>query len=305
MAEHYYAEELTAVPFKSLRRVLAMSVPGPLAFGLAAFFRLRGLLRWPLPPTYAMGDLGSERVVAWESLPARALSRWAPLIEQFRDLHFQPLKYSLGNVIGTKEQVAAVFLDAAGSTLVTLEWIRLPGADGIEERTPLEFNSYADVDPEFMTGVVDEPTLALADVLRIAFVDAVLLSDRLTVAEAYRRHLWIQGRTVFHLTPEAALREHERRKARRFAWTVKTGLLRPLTAAEAARVRELRSPLGRGCLADDGCPVAPFLGYRRTICYNPRSRLPESWAPAVPLIGRLEPSQECFPCPFSTIFIRR
>jgi len=243
MAERYYTEELTTIPFKTMRRSMAAMIPGPLAFGVAAYFRLRGLLRWPLPPTYATGDVGSERVVAWESLPARALSRWAPLIEQFRDLHFRPLKYSIGDTIGVKQQAAAVFLDAAGTTLATLEWIRMRGADGITEQSPFEFNSYAAEDPELMTGVVEDSARAMADLLKIAFVDAVLVSNRLTVAAAYRQHLTrIEGRPVFCLASEAALQEHERRRARRFAWAVQAGLLRWLSTAEVARVRKLVLP---------------------------------------------------------------
>jgi hypothetical protein len=239
MAERYYTEELTTIPFKTMRRSMAALIPGPLAFGVAAFFRLRGLLRWPLRPKCASGDLGSERVVAWEALPARAFSRWAPFIEQFRDLHFQPLKFSIGDTIGVKQQAAAVFLDSAGTTLATLEWICMRGAGGITEQTPFEFNSYAAEDPEVMTGVVDDSTRALADLLKIAFVDAILVSNRLTVAAAYRQHLArIEGRPVFCLTSETALQEHERRKARRFAWAMQSGLLRWLSEAEVARVRE-------------------------------------------------------------------
>ena len=48
MAEHYFAEELTAVPFATLKRVMSQAVPAPFAFCLAAWFRLRGLLGRPL-----------------------------------------------------------------------------------------------------------------------------------------------------------------------------------------------------------------------------------------------------------------
>ncbi len=159
MAERYYVEELTAVPFGTMRRSLATAVPEPVAFALAAFFRMRGLLGWPLKPTHAVGGVGSELVVEADGLPPRAVSRWAPIIEQLRDLGFSPLKCSLGDVIGAKEQASIVLLDEPGSTIATLEWIRMRGGEGVAEKTPLEFNSYADRDPEIMTGFVPREDL--------------------------------------------------------------------------------------------------------------------------------------------------
>ncbi len=71
MADTYYTEEITAVPFGAMRKGLSMVLPGPFAFALAALFRVRGLMGWPLKPTYAVGGLGSELEVEHDGLPPR------------------------------------------------------------------------------------------------------------------------------------------------------------------------------------------------------------------------------------------
>lgn len=239
MAETYFAEEITAVPFRALRKSLSTVVPVPLAFVLAAFFRVRGILRWPLKPTYAVGGVGTEQEVGHEALPAQALSRWAPILEELRDLGFSPLKYSLADVIGEKQQAAAVFVDGPGSTIATLEWIRMRGGEGIEEKTPFEFNSYAHADPEVMTGSVTKEDMALSDMLKLEFVDLLVLPNHHRPSEIYQRHLdRIRGRSFYQMTPEAALMEHRKRTERRFQWALDAGLLRPLSSSEVSYVKE-------------------------------------------------------------------
>ncbi|NUQ63342.1 MAG: hypothetical protein HUU20_12755 [Pirellulales bacterium] len=241
MAEHYYTEEITAVGYRTLLKGFSAVAPAPLALALAAFFRLRGLLRWPLKPMYASGGVGSEREVARDGLPPRALSRWAPIIEQLADLGFSPLRYSLADVIGQKQQAAALFLDGPGSTIATLEWIRMRGGQGIEEKTPLELNSYAREDPEIMTASVAKEDLMLGDLLQLDFVDTLLLPNHVRLDEVYRRHLArTEGRFFYRMTPEAALKEHRARTQRRFSWALEQGFVRPLTPAEVSRVRELQ-----------------------------------------------------------------
>jgi hypothetical protein len=238
MARQYFAEEITAVPFEILARSLCNVAPAAFAYPLAAFFRLRGMVSWPLRPMYAVGELGSERIVDPTELPTRALSRWAPLIKQLDDLGFIPLKYAIADMIGEKEHVAAVFLDALGTTMVTLEWLRMRGADGLEEKSPFEFNSYGDEDPEIMTGAMNKEDLILADMLTLDFVDAELLSNEMSLRQVYYRHKErIRSRTFYQMTTEAALKEHETRTVRRFTWAVERGLLRSLSQREIERLR--------------------------------------------------------------------
>lgn len=240
MADQYYAEEITAVPFGTMRKSLATAVPDPVAFVLAGFFRMRGLLGWPMKPTYAVGGVGSEQVVEPDALPPRAISRWAPIIEQLRDLGFSPIKYSIADVIGQKQQASILFLDEPGRTIATLEWIRMPGGEGIAEKAPLEFNSYAKDDPEIMTGFVPKEDLALAGMLTLDFVDSSLFPNHLPLADVYHRHLArIEGRLFHQMSPEEALPEHRKRSERRFNWALEQGLLRPLAPAEISRLREM------------------------------------------------------------------
>jgi hypothetical protein len=237
MAQQYFAEEITAVPFKILARSLASAAPAAVAYPLAAFFRLRGMINWPLQPMYAVGELGSERLVERNELPPRALSRLAPLFKQLDELGFLPLKYAIGDIIGEKQHIAAVFLDPSQMTLATLEWLRMRGAEGLEEKTPYEFNSYADRDPEIMTGAMNKEDLVLADMLTLEFVETELLSNEIPLDQVYQRHqVRIRSRTFYRMTPEAALREHEQRTARRFSWAVEQGLMRPLSERETERL---------------------------------------------------------------------
>ena len=240
MANTYYTEEITAVPFGVMRKGLSAVAPAPIAFVFAAVFRIRGLLGMPLKPSYAVGELGSERDVSYDELPTHAVSKWAPILEELRDLGFAPLKYTLPDIIGEKEQAAACFLDNAGSTIATLEWMRMRGAQGIEEKTPFEFNSYAREDPEVMTGSVTKEDMALADMLKLDFVDLEVMPSTLRPTEVYQRHLdRIKGRSFYEMTSEAAIQENRARTKRRFEWVVDQGLLRPLSPAEVARVSEM------------------------------------------------------------------
>jgi hypothetical protein len=241
MAPQYYTEELTAIPFRTLKQGLSSAAPSPLAAVLAAWFRLRGLLHWPLEATCGTGGPETGEVVPREALPPRALSRWAPILEHLGDLGFSALRYTIGDTIGQKQQVVGLFLDEPGTTIATLNWIRMPGAEGPIEKTPLEFNSYAADDPEIMTGCLSREELHLADLLRLPFVDPLLLPDTLGIRAVYRRHRTrIAGRAWHHLTLDSALREHRTRNERRFQWTLERGLMRPLTAAEIDRLRSTR-----------------------------------------------------------------
>ena len=240
MADTYYADEITAVPFGMLKKSMSLVVPGPFAFLLAALFRIRGLMGWPLKPTYAVGGLGSEQDVSYDDLPSQAVSKWAPILEELRDLGFVPLRYCLPDIIGEKEQAAAYFLDQTGSTIATLEWMRMRGAEGIEEKVPYEFNSYARDDPEIMTGSVTKEDMVLSDLLQLEFVDLLILPDRHRPSEIYQRHLErTRGRSFYQMTPEAAVEENRIRAKRRFEWVLNQGLFRPLSPAEVARLREM------------------------------------------------------------------
>lgn len=244
MAKTYYAEELTAVPFMTMAKALSNTIPAPIAYPIAACFRLRGLVRWPLKPTYGVGELGSELEVEKDALPPRALAKMAPLFETLHDLGFTPLKFAIADVIGEKEHVAALWMDQQASTLATCEWMRMRGADGVEEATPVELNSYCGDDPDLMTGWLPKEHIALSEMLRLDFVEMHCVANSTPLRVAYERH---QQRSaarsdLFQMTREAALEEHQRRAQRRFDWVVDRGLLRPMSPKEVQRVKQLALP---------------------------------------------------------------
>ena len=93
ISEHYFSEELTAVPFRILVRGLKQSLPSSMAYSMAAFLRARGSIGWYLRPSYAMGQASDARVVTAEEISANAWGKWAPYLEQLRDLQFNVIAH--------------------------------------------------------------------------------------------------------------------------------------------------------------------------------------------------------------------
>jgi hypothetical protein len=244
LAVRYYTDEITGVPFAIMRRMLAQSLPGPMAFLIAALFRARGKLHWYMKPSYASGEVGDGRIIPREDVPLGAVNKWAPTLEQLHDLGFELIAFRQPDVIGAKEHCVALLLDSIGCIVATLEWLRMRGAQGIDEQTPLEFNSYAATDPEIMTARTKAANLALADMFQIKFVDTLFMSDELTVRGLYDKHLARVGnRRMYCMNTESALSEHVKRAERRFQWVKSCGLLRQLTSSEVESVRKIRLPV--------------------------------------------------------------
>jgi hypothetical protein len=241
----YYAEEITAMPFRPMMKLFSQMIPFPLAVGLAGFFLLRGLLRWPLKASYAGGPPGTGRTVSPEQVPRRPAEKWAPFFAQMKELGLRPIMYRVSDIIGAKEGATAMLLDPAGTTILTVEWMRMMGANGIEEQVTYEFNSYSQRDPEILTGAAAKEHLVLVDAIMPSFVDGVFLPIDSRVADIYRQHLErIRGKSPFAFTAESALTEHLSRSQRRFDDCVQRGILRKLDAAEIAAVRQKHLPGG-------------------------------------------------------------
>lgn len=243
MSEEYYAEDLTAIPFGPAARILAQAVAAPIAYPLAAFLRLRRFLRWPLKPPYAVGRWDAGTRVSADELPPRVVSAWAPMLGALQDLGFQPLRYSVRDVIGAKEEIGGGFLDPAGTTIAKLVWIRTPGPGGVQESASLEFNSYPQDDPEVYTAYVPLEQMALGEILRMDFLDVAVYPDDIPLPRVYQWHQnRIQTRSLLPLTPHDAIAVHTQRSRRRFEWLVETGILRRLSDREIAQVRRRRLP---------------------------------------------------------------
>jgi hypothetical protein len=238
MTNRYYTEEITAVPFRIIARTLRNSVPPLLAYALAALWRGRGLLRWPLSPLFATGEPGSKRVVESAQLPPRALFRMAGYMEQLLDLGFTPLEFALADVIGPRVRAFATYLAGDGRTIASLEWQFATGTNSIEEQCSYELNSFADADPEISTVALDPQALPFADLFRIEFVDLQVVSNELSMNEVHQLHqARIASRSCRQPSAAAALAELERRNARRFEWSQNRGYTRWLKPHEVERLR--------------------------------------------------------------------
>jgi hypothetical protein len=238
-AKGYYCEELTAVPFRVLSRGLAQTLPIPIAYCLAAIFRMRGMVRWYLSPSYGMGQASAARIVAAEELSLRAWSKWAPFLEQLRDLEFKVIAHRLPDVIGAREQCILLLLHSSGTIVATLEWMRVPGVPGPQEEVVLEFNSYGDRDPDILTGCTNPAHLIYADMFKLSFVDSYFMSNQLpirTLLQAHRQR--VGSRVMYCMNCESAQAEHQCRANRRFDWLLNSGLLRQLSAREIEAVRK-------------------------------------------------------------------
>ncbi|MDP6443715.1 MAG: hypothetical protein QGG36_03585 [Pirellulaceae bacterium] len=243
MADQYFAEEITAVPFRTLRRTFRELMPGWLATPLAAWMRFRGAIGWFPTATYAIGPVGSYRAVDKNDLPPYAAARMAPLLEQLLDLGFKPLLFAIGDTIGSKESAAAILLDLDGSTFACIEWFRIVGADGVEDCAPLELDSYCGAGDEVLTATVPKEHLVMADAFAIQFVDQSYLPTPIAVRRVYEQHksrIANRGAQVF--TAETALAEHEAHSQRRFDWLQQRGMLRPLPATAIPRIKQHKLP---------------------------------------------------------------
>ncbi len=234
----YYCDELTAVPFRVLTRGLSQSMPVSLAFPMSLFIRSRGLMRWYFKPLYAMKGVSDTKWVTADQLSPRAWSKWAPYLEQLRDLQFTPIAHRLPDVIGAREQCSVLFLHVEGKIVASLEWMRTPGANGPQEEVTLELNSYGDQDPDILTGVLNPAHLVFADMLELSFVDSSFMSNATPLHVLFEKHKRRIGRRPLHcFDSQSAQAEHLSRAKRRFEWMLGRGLIRQLSPKEVAAVR--------------------------------------------------------------------
>jgi hypothetical protein len=242
MGNEYFVEDLGAIPFRLSVNTFKKFMPSVFAYPFAAYYRICDLIGWRSKPRYAFGTPESGTTVPPDELPARAMSRWAPILERLSDLGFRSVHFKIGDRIGARESAVALFLDGVGSTLATLEWFRIPG-NGIAEQTPLEFNSYGADDPETMTGMVAEEHMGLADMFKLDFVDSVFVSNKVRLERVYQQHQErIRGRSHYVLPLDLAAEEHTKRARRRFNWLLERRIIRQLSPAEIERVKQHRLP---------------------------------------------------------------
>ncbi len=236
----FYTEEPTGLSFDRLYKAMNRELPWPIAYVVALVLRGRGLIGWPLQPMDAFGPVGSEMRISFEQIPPTAMSAWAPVIEQLRDLKFEPIEFAIADMIGQKRKVESLWIDEVGTTLVTLEWMRMPGATGVEENVAVEFNSYGLDDPEITTMWLSPKHMFDFDLFDLPFVEIEQESSRKPLSDAYQRHLSrITRRDFQYLTDENDVAEHLQRSERRFQALLDQGLLRRISQQEIDRLAQI------------------------------------------------------------------
>lgn len=238
MSTRYYTEDTKNIPFRFLVHAISPMMPKPLAWVVAGTIRLFGKFGKGLPPAYGSGFPGSERVGEPGDLPASAIARWAPILEQLKDLDFEPLKCAISDTVGVKMNCSTLLLDPPGTTIAILEWSRINAANGIEEVTPLEFNSYRDDAPDIVTGVVRKIDVPMSEMLEIDSVEMISLEDNRPLAQRYQEHRdRCQGKRVLQMTFDKALEVARERAEKRFDQLLETGIIRELKPAEIEKLR--------------------------------------------------------------------
>ncbi len=239
MEVRYFGEDTSKVPFKFLVHAISPMMPKPLAWLVAAVIRIMGKFGKGLPPAHGMGFPGTETVVGPEDIPAPAIARWAPLLEQLKDLGFEPLKCAISKSVGVKLNCSTTLLDDSGTTVAILDWSRMNAANGMEEITPLEFNSYRDDAPDIVTGVTRKIDVPMAEMLQLDSVELISLENNRPLAQRYQEHRdRCQGKRVMQLNYDSALQVVKERAQQRFEGMLQWGYLRELMPEEIDRLRQ-------------------------------------------------------------------
>lgn len=247
--ERYYGESIDAMPFGLMVNAIGQVVPRPIAFAVTFWFRLRRWLGIRILPSHGIGGIGSETVLDRDSMPPRAMSRWADWLEQLADRGFTPLRYSVENNIGAKESASIVLISSDSTIFAYLDWFQIPGAGGVEERRVAEFNSLLESKryptdstvavTEVMTAMAHKNDLALQDAFKCDHIDTVFLDEKQGLPKALRAHE--ERIQQNHYAPRSlgvddALQAYDEMNQRRFDLMLERGYLRELTLREIDRI---------------------------------------------------------------------
>lgn len=250
--ETYYGEFVDAIPFRSLVNLLAYNLPRPIAWSIVACQRLKSWCGMPTLPTAATAEIGSAIRLPSEHMPARPMSRWAAKMEQACDLGFEPIEFCVNVHIGAKESASVLLLDRHQTSFLTFEWFRMPGADGIEERIAIEFNSlltsFGCPSPREHDGevpVTEVTTIlsrkderALEEAFNIDGVDLEFLPNTQPLRKAYQDHRdRLQKHSMRSIEKAKASAAYRELETKRLQWMVAKGLLRKLTPKQIELVK--------------------------------------------------------------------
>lgn len=236
MSTRYYTENLAKIRYKHLKQALAPTA-GPLAGLMAGGLRLAFMAGVRLPAAHGDGFPGSERTIDPAELPSAAVAKWAPILEQLRDLGFEPLRTCQDQTVGAKLHFGTTLYNPTGNAVAILEWTRMAGAGGFEENTPLELNAYIDGGPDIVTGVVRRQDIAMADLVQIESAEIVSFDNRRPLGELYAQHRErCAGKDVIAVGEENVEALVDARARQRFDELLQSGLLRELSPDEVKRL---------------------------------------------------------------------
>ncbi|MFT5326167.1 MAG: hypothetical protein ACI8P0_004041 [Planctomycetaceae bacterium] len=242
MTGEFYVDSFDSLPFGKTVDLFSNQLPRWSAFVLAAWYRLRYWLGCPPKPEYATRWCDTFVSQPREDLPARALSRWAPYIEELRDLGFTEIAWSNSDTIGAKAEALIILLDETGTTLVLLLWMRMSSKGGyLEEQTSISLVSYYPDGRELMTGAIPRAQLTLVDTLTPDYVDARFLGIPIAIANLIQQHTERQEQNdILQFTPEGILAHYQKQVLRFFKHECEAGFLRPLSPHEVEYAKGCR-----------------------------------------------------------------
>lgn len=242
MTGEYYVDSFDNLPFAKTVDLFSNQLPRWSAFMLAAEYRLRYWLGFAPKPEYATRWCDTFVSEPREDLPARALSRWAPYLEELRDLGFTEIARLNSDTIGAKAESLIILLDETGTTLVLLTWMRMSAKGGYtEEQTSISFVSYYPDGRELMTGAIPRAQLTLVDVLTPDYVDAQFLGIPIKIANLFQQHKERQEQNdVLQFTPEGILAHYQNQALRFFKYECEAGYLRILAPHEVEYAKRCR-----------------------------------------------------------------
>lgn len=225
----YFVEDAEKLPFAISVKIFERHLPHFVAVWLAWWLRFRKRVGFPVRPLYATHW---DPAVKWrlrEDMPAQALSRWSPLIEQLEDLDFRACGWLKSDTIGQKEEAFACFLNGAGNMMATLLWLRIRTI----EQTQLSLISYRNDGTEILTAALPEDQQMMAVAVVPGFVDLVCAAANTSPVKLNRIHSERPELTeAMHFACDSLKSHYKQQRIRFFEHARNAGFLRPLSDRE-------------------------------------------------------------------------
>lgn len=229
MSEDYYTEDPESLPYNINVALYAHHIPRIIAIIVVRWRRFR---RWiGRPVLQASASRWHERI-DWHShadMPAQALSRWAPIIEQLEDLGFEIVGRILSDTIGTKTEATIFLLDRSGQTVATIIWMQI----GDIQQTQLTMTSYLHDGTEIATLALPPDQQIMLEYIAPAYMLTQSMSHRTSPKKLFHTHgqrTQVSEAVVF--TPNTFLPFYQKQRKTFFEHSCQKGTLRQLHPKE-------------------------------------------------------------------------